>query len=102
LCKDIIVASKTNYETFYHAFRDISKSVHSGKTLREVLQRVVWQSTEALNAKGALLRVHNPASNQFEVAAAYGLGELYLSKGPVPTEKILSDLEGPARVVVIE
>jgi signal transduction histidine kinase len=76
--------------------------VHSGKTLREVLQRVVWKSTQALSAKGALLRVLNPASNQFEVAAAYGLGELYLSKGPVSTEKILSDLDGPDRVVVIE
>lgn len=96
------MASKTNYEAFYHAFRDISKLVHSGKTLREVLQRVVWKSTEVLNAKGALLRVLNPASNQFEVAAAYGLGELYLSKGPVSTEKIVSDLNGPDRVVVIE
>jgi signal transduction histidine kinase len=96
------VARKTDYKAFYHAFRDISKLVHSGKTLREVLQRVVWKSTEVFNAKGALLRILNPESNQFEVAAAYGLGELYLSKGPVTTEKILSDLDGPNKVVVIK
>jgi two-component system NtrC family sensor kinase len=44
-----------------------------------------------LDAKGALLRILNKETNQFDVRAAWGLGERYLSKGPVTTEKLLSD-----------
>jgi signal transduction histidine kinase len=92
---------KTSYEGMYNAFREISRLVHSSRTSEEVLQRVVWKSSELVRAKGALLRIHNPETRQFEVAAAYGLGERYLSKGPVSNESILADLDGPDKVVVI-
>ena len=77
------MSNKTDYKTFYHAFREISKLMHTSRSLREVQQRTVWKATELLNAKGALLRILNPETEQFEVAAAYGLGEWYLKKGPV-------------------
>lgn len=91
-----------DYKAFYHAFREISRLVHSSQTSQEVLERVVWKATELLDAKGALLRLHNPETRQFEVAAAYGLGALYLNKGPVSNEVILADIEGPDNVVIIE
>ena len=65
--------------------------MHSTTSFQEVLQVVVTKSTDVLDAKGALLRILNKESNQFDVRAACGLGELYLSKGPVTTEKLLSD-----------
>jgi signal transduction histidine kinase len=92
----------TDYKTFYHAFREISRLMHTSRSLREVQQRTVWKATEILNAKGALLRILNPETEQFEVAAAYGLGEWYLKKGSVSTQKILSDLMGTDQVVVID
>lgn len=93
---------QTNYEAMYNAFRTISRLVHSSRTTEEVFQRVVGRSSELLNAKGALLRIHNPVTNQFEVAAACGLGERYLSKGPVSNESVLANLDGTDKVVVIE
>ena len=86
----------------YNAFREISRLVHSSRNTEEVLQRVVWKSAELLNAKGTLLRIHNPLTKQFEVAAAYGLGERYLSKGPVSNDAVLADLDGPDKIVVIK
>jgi two-component system NtrC family sensor kinase len=95
------MSNKTDYKTFYHAFREISRLMHTSRSLREVQQRTVWKATEILNARGALLRILNTETEQFEVAAAYGVGEWYLKKGPVSTKKILSDLEGTDQVVEI-
>jgi signal transduction histidine kinase len=89
-------------EAFYRVFRDISTLVHTSKSLKEVLDLIVWKATDILNAKGALLRIHNLDTSQFEVAAAYGLGERYLSKGPVTSEKILTEEISQNRVLIIE
>ena len=89
-------------ETFYRVFRDISTLVHTGKSLKEVLDRVVWKATELLNAKGALLRIRNLEIQQFEVVAAHGMGERYLCKGPVTSEKILTEEIRQNRVLIID
>lgn len=75
--------------------------MHSLTNLQNVLDVVVTKSTQAVNAKGALLRILNKETNRFEVRAAAGLGERYLSKGPVSTEKILSTLSKPGEVYII-
>jgi len=93
--------SEISIETFYRVFRDISTLVHTGKTLTEVLDRVVWKATELLDAKGALLRIRNLETQQFDVAAVHGLGERYLNKGPVTSEKILTDEIRQNRVLII-
>jgi two-component system NtrC family sensor kinase len=94
--------SEISIETFYRVFRDISTLVHTGKSLKEVLDRVVWKASELLNAKGALLRIRNLETQQFDVAAAHGMGERYLNKGPVTSEKILTDEIRQNRVLIIE
>jgi len=48
-----------NIETFYHVFRDVSTVVHSSTDVDEVLELVVWKSSEMLDAKGAILRILN-------------------------------------------
>jgi len=85
------MTTSTKFENYFHVFRDIIRAMHSTTSLQEVLQVVVSKSTDVLDAKGALLRILNKESNQFDVRAACGLGERYLSKGPVTTEKVLSD-----------
>jgi two-component system NtrC family sensor kinase len=94
--------SEISIETFYRVFRDISTLVHTGKSLKEVLNRVVWKASELLNAKGALLRIRNLETQQFDVAATHGMGERYLNKGPVTSEKILTDEIRQNRVLIIE
>jgi len=93
--------SKADYKTLYNAFREISQLVHTGKNLEEVLQRALSKTSGYLDAQGALIRLRNDQTDQFEVAAAYGLGEWYLSKGPVSTQTILTDLGGADNVLEI-
>jgi signal transduction histidine kinase len=85
------MTTPAKFENYFHVFRDIIRAMHSTTSLQEVLQVVVTKSADVLDAKGALLRILNKESNQFDVRAACGLGELYLFKGPVTTEKLLSD-----------
>jgi signal transduction histidine kinase len=85
------MTSSTKFENYFHVFRDIIRAMHSSTSLQEVLNVVVTKSADVLDAKGALLRILNKETNQFDVRAAWGLGERYVSKGPVTTEKLLSD-----------
>ena len=95
------MTSPRQYESYFHVFRDIIRSMHSSQNLPEVLDVVVSKSTEVLDAKGALLRIYNPDTERFDVRAACGLGENYLAKGPVTTEKLLSHPSELHRVKVI-
>ncbi len=85
------MTSPTRFENYFFVFRDIIRSMHSSTNLKEVLDVVVAKSAAVLNAKGSLLRILNKKTNQFEVRAACGLGERYLSKGPVTTEKLVAN-----------
>jgi len=93
--------SSANFEDYFFVFRDIIRSVHSSTSLKEVLDVVVQKSTEVLNARGAFLRILNPETNQFEVGAGFGMGERYLHKGPVTTEKMLRDPSELHKVLII-
>jgi signal transduction histidine kinase len=95
------MTSSTSFESYFHVIRDIIGAMHSLTNLQDVLDVVVTKSILVVNAKGALLRILNKETNRFEVRAAAGLGERYLSKGPVSTEKILSTLSKPGEVYII-
>jgi len=95
------MTSSTKFENYFHVFRDIIRAMHSSTSLKEVLNVVVTKSADVLDAKGALLRILNKETNQFDVRAAWGLGERYLSKGPVTTEKLLSDQTELHKVKII-
>jgi two-component system, NtrC family, sensor kinase len=95
------MTSSTEFENYFHVFRDIIRAMHSSSSLKDVLNVVVTKSADVLNAKGTLLRIRNKETNQFEVRAAYGLGEHYLFKGPVTTEKLLSNPSQLHKVQII-
>ena len=96
------MTSSSKFENYFHVFRDIIRAMHSSTILQEVLQVVVIKSTEVLDAQGALLRILNKETKRFDVRAACGLGEHYLSKGPVTTEKLLSDQTELHKVKIIK
>ncbi|MFZ7113164.1 MAG: sensor histidine kinase [Desulfatiglandales bacterium] len=87
---------------FYHIFRDVSRSVHSSTSVEEVLDLVVSKVTEALKAKGAVLRILNLETNELELNAAYGLSGKYLSKGHVSSHKVITELCRQNKVLIIE
>jgi len=91
-----------NIETFCQVFRDVIRSVHSSHSVKDVLDLVVRKSTEALQAKGAIVRLLNLETGQLELGAACGLGESYLAKGPVSSQKIITDLYRLNRVIIID
>ena len=89
------------YQGYFHAFRDIIRTMHTHDHLDEVLLLVVQKISEVIEAKGTLLRLCNEDTEQFEVVAAYGVGEKYLSKGPVNKENILIHPDEHSQVVQI-
>ena len=94
--------SSIKIATFYRVFRDVSTVVHSSTDVEEVLELVVWKSSEMLDAKGAILRILNLETHQLELGAAYGLGERYIAKGVVSKEKVITDLCKKNKVIIIE
>jgi two-component system NtrC family sensor kinase len=91
-----------NIETFYRTFRDISKSVHSSTNVEEVLHLAVRKTTEALNARGSILRILNLKNGELELNAAYGLSDRYLSKGHVSSTKVIKEICQENRAIIIE
>jgi two-component system NtrC family sensor kinase len=89
---------ETDIRTLFGTFRKISKTVHTSKSVDEMLDLAVRTTAEALHAKGALLRILNLKSDKFELSASYGLSEKYLSKGHVERKRLYvetCDLNGP-------
>jgi len=87
---------------FYDTFRHISALVHSSTCAEEVLDLVAWKTAEILNAKGTVLRILNKSTHQLELNAAFGLGEKYLSKGVISSEKIITELCQHNKVIIID
>jgi signal transduction histidine kinase len=92
---------RINFEKFYRILRDISMSVHSGMHVKDVLDTVVKNSAEALNAMGAIIRILNLETHELELGAAHGLGRKYLSKGAASQENLITDLYQQDKVIII-
>ena len=92
----------SSIQTFYSTFRDISKTVHSSTRVEEVLHLAVRKATEALQARGSILRILNLKTGELELNAAYGLSDRYLSKGHVSSTKVIQELCEENRAIIIE
>ena len=92
----------SSIQTFYRTFRDISKSVHSITKVEEVLHLAVRNTTEALNARGSILRILNLKTGELELSAAYGLSDRYLSKGHVSSTKVIQEFCEVNRAIIIK
>ena len=91
-----------NFKRFYDVFRSISTLVHAITSVEEVLELVVWKTTDVLGAKGAILRILNLETEEPDLFASYGLGEAYLAKDPVSSREMITDLCRKNKVVIIE
>jgi len=99
--RDLFMDKKIEFETLYNILREISTSLHSGAHIEDVLDTIVKKSAEMLNARGALVRILNSETRQLELGAAYGLSDQYVSKGPIPSEEIITDLCRQNRIITI-
>ena len=78
------------FKNYFGVFRDIIRMMHATNSLEEVLNLGVQRTSKVLHAKGALVRLLNKETQQLEVRAAWGMDKLYLSKGPVSSDKLLT------------
>jgi len=95
------MAKASRIYEFYNAFRDISHVIHSSINVDEVLDLIVWKASEALKAKGSLLRVLNLETQQFELSAFYGLSDAFFAKRPASHPRIVTDLYDIEKIVII-
>ena len=76
---------------YWHSFQGIAKALSSHLGVNEVLETIVREITQSMNLKGATIRLVNPKTNTLELAAAVGLSEEYLHKGPVDLDKSVAE-----------
>ncbi|RPI36800.1 MAG: GAF domain-containing protein [Nitrospiraceae bacterium] len=72
---------------YLNVFQAVTKAVSSTLNVNEVLQLIVRKIPEVLNLKAATIRLLDDTGKKLRLAAAYGLSEKYLNRGPVDTEE---------------
>jgi signal transduction protein with GAF and PtsI domain len=87
-------------EISYESLSAICDSISSAQELADVGHHVVRQLTEALGLKGCSLMLLDHRTKELQIAAAYGLSDRYLHKGPISSLKsIAASLEeGPVAI----
>ena len=85
---------KRDYETLM-SFREAVKAVNSTLDLQAVLNLLVKNMVQAVQLMACAIRLLDPKKRTLELVASHGLSEKYLNKGPVDTDKSISDaMEG--------
>lgn len=80
---------------YYHSLYEIAATLNSVRAPDEILHSIVKSVAEALEAKGCALMLLTPDKSTLLHAAAYGLSDRYVRKGPVSADKsIAKALEG--------
>lgn len=95
------VGQGIDFESCYNVLRYISASLNSNTQVKHVLHTVVMKVSELLKSKGALIRIFNLETQEMELGAAYGLGDHYLSKGPVSSQVVITDLFRQNKAIII-
>lgn len=85
-----------NYETFIK----VSKAISHSRDPEEVVLMTVESIKSALGVKGCALFLFNRKTRELEMAAAYGLSDEYLNKGPVSAIQSIAESlrEGPVAI----
>lgn len=71
---------------YLRVFRKVTRAVSSSLQLSEVLDLIVTTLPEVMDLKAATIRLLDESGKYLELAAASGLSEQYLSRGPVDME----------------
>jgi GAF domain-containing protein len=67
----------------FESFHRFAHHINSSLDLKEVLPTLLVESVKELNVKAGLIRLLGPKRETLHLAAAYGLSDAYLKKGPV-------------------
>ncbi len=75
---------------YYHSLFDIAATLNSMRAPDEILYSIVKSVAETLEAKGCALMLLTPDKGTLLHAAAHGLSDRYVRKGPVSADKSIS------------
>jgi len=67
-------------------YEDLASTINSSLDIRKVLHILTADIAEALEMKGALIRLLNRDAGSLDLVASYGLSEEFLNKGPVTAD----------------
>lgn len=90
----IAIANAKHFETeiskekeYLSVFQEVTKAVSSTLRASEVLDMIVKKIPEVMNLKASTIRLLDHTGKKLRLAAAYGLSDKYLNRGPVDTEE---------------
>lgn len=72
---------------YLRVFQEVTKAVSSSLQLEEVLSMIARKLPEVMNLKAATIRLLDDSGEMLELAAANGLSERYMNRGPVDMEE---------------
>lgn len=74
-------------QEYLRVFQKVARAVSSSLQLEEVLHMIVRILPEVMRLKAATIRLLDSTGERLELAAAHGLSEQYLGRGPVDLEE---------------
>jgi signal transduction protein with GAF and PtsI domain len=83
--------ARTRELNFLKGLLEVSRSVNSALDVKKVLHLLVKTATTALDIKAAAVRLLDEKRQLMELVASYGLSDRYINKGPVATDKSLTE-----------
>ncbi len=82
---------RTKELNFLKGLLEVSKAVNSALDVKKVLHLLVKTATTALDIKAAAVRLLDEKRQKMELVASYGLSDRYMTKGPVGTDKSITE-----------
>jgi GAF domain-containing protein len=76
---------------YLRVFQEVTRAVSSSLQLNEVLNMIVRTLPEVMGLKAATIRLIDDSGKSLELAAAHGLSERYLGRGPVDMEENIKE-----------
>ncbi len=76
---------------FLKGLLEVSKAVNSALDVKKVLQLLVKTAVNAVEIKAAAVRLLDEKRLKMELVASYGLSDRYINKGPVGTDKSITE-----------
>ena len=76
---------------YLRVFQEVTRAVSSSLQLNEVLGMIVSTLPEVMALKAATIRLLDDSGKSLTLAAAYGLSEKYLGRGPVDIEENIKE-----------
>jgi GAF domain-containing protein len=83
--------ARTKELNFLKGLLEVSKAVNSALDVKKVLHLLVKTATNALDIKAAAVRLLDEKRQRMELVASYGLSDRYINKGPVGTDKSITE-----------